>query len=163
MNKKEIIKIKKDIIIEVIKRLEKSINNLKDQYKEAKKSAIEAPSKMESHSDPLKDEFNALADSLQKIIDVTERGIRELNGAFMDDSNSKLIKIGSLVEIKKGDVIHFYFILPAGGGEIIKDVLDNNEVVIVTPETPLAKEIIGKKTGHKFVVAGKNCVLVNIL
>lgn len=162
MNKKEIIKIKKDIISEVIKRLENSINNLKEQYKEAKKSAIEAPSKMESHSDPLKDEFNALADSLQKIIDTTEKGIRALGNISLSDDD-KSIKIGSLAEISKSDGKRFYFILPSGGGEIIKNILDDKEVIIITPETPLAKEILGEKIGHKFVIAGKESTIISVL
>jgi len=57
------------------------------------------------------------------------------------------IDIGALVELEHGGENLFYFIGPrAGGTEILHD---KNEILVITPQSPLGEQLLGKKSGDK--------------
>jgi transcription elongation GreA/GreB family factor len=57
------------------------------------------------------------------------------------------IDLGALVELEHGDENSFYFIGPrAGGTEVIHD---KKEILVITPQSPLGKQLMGKKSGEK--------------
>lgn len=59
----------------------------------------------------------------------------------------ELIDLGALVELKAGREKAFYFIAKrAGGTEIIQD---GNEVLVITPQSPLGEQLVGKKVGDR--------------
>jgi transcription elongation GreA/GreB family factor len=55
---------------------------------------------------------------------------------------------GALVEVESDGEIMWFMILPGGGGTDID--LDGQEVTIITPETPLGAELIGKTAGQTY-------------
>jgi transcription elongation GreA/GreB family factor len=57
------------------------------------------------------------------------------------------IDIGAIVDLRRGREKNFYFIGPrAGGTEII---FEGNEILVITPESPLGAQLAGKKQGDK--------------
>ena len=55
------------------------------------------------------------------------------------------IDIGSLVELETSGESSFYFVGPrAGGTEVIHD---RKEILVITPQSPLGAQLVGKKTG----------------
>jgi transcription elongation GreA/GreB family factor len=57
------------------------------------------------------------------------------------------IGLGALVELETGGENHFYFIGPrAGGTEILHD---KKEILVITPQSPLGEQLMGKKSGDK--------------
>ena len=57
------------------------------------------------------------------------------------------IDLGALVELETGGENFFYFIGPrAGGTEIIHD---KTEVLVITPQSPLGEQLMGKKSGDQ--------------
>lgn len=54
------------------------------------------------------------------------------------------IGLSALVELESRREKLLYFVGPAGGG------IEVGEVLIITPESPIGKELIGKKGGDKF-------------
>jgi transcription elongation GreA/GreB family factor len=55
------------------------------------------------------------------------------------------IGLGALVELENGGETLFYFIGPrAGGTEILHD---KKEVLVITPQSPLGEQLLGKKSG----------------
>jgi len=55
------------------------------------------------------------------------------------------INLGALVELEHGGEKSFYFVGPrAGGTEIIHD---RKEILVITPQSPLGEQLIGKKSG----------------
>ena len=60
------------------------------------------------------------------------------------------IAVGALVELEMGGEKNFYFLGPrAGGTEIIHD---KNEILVITPQSPLGEQLAGKKSGDAFAL-----------
>jgi transcription elongation GreA/GreB family factor len=57
------------------------------------------------------------------------------------------IGVGALVELEAGDEQSFYFIGPRGGGTEV--VQNEQEVLVITPQSPLGAQLIGKKQGDR--------------
>jgi transcription elongation GreA/GreB family factor len=56
------------------------------------------------------------------------------------------INLGALVELEHGGENLFYFIGPrAGGTEVLHD---NKEILVITPQSPLGEQLLGKKSGE---------------
>jgi len=57
------------------------------------------------------------------------------------------IGLGALVELENGGENLFYFIGPrAGGTEILHD---KKEILVITPQSPLGEQLLGKKSGDQ--------------
>jgi transcription elongation GreA/GreB family factor len=57
------------------------------------------------------------------------------------------IGLGALVELQNGGENLFYFIGPrAGGTEVLHD---KTEVLVITPQSPLGEQLLGKKQGEQ--------------
>lgn len=58
------------------------------------------------------------------------------------------VDLGALVELHARKDKSFYFLLPrAGGTEVIHD---GKEVLVITPESPLGAQLVGKKQSDRF-------------
>ena len=55
------------------------------------------------------------------------------------------ISSAALVELDQGESTSFYFLAPSGGG--LRAVMDGVEVQVITPQSPLGKELLGKSVG----------------
>ncbi len=56
------------------------------------------------------------------------------------------IAVGALVELEMSGEKNFYFLGPrAGGTEIIHD---KKEILVITPQSPLGEQLVGKKSGE---------------
>lgn len=64
------------------------------------------------------------------------------------------IDVGAVVELTSGKEKNFYFIGPRAGGTEI--VFEKKEMLVITPESPLGSQLIGKKQGekHRFEIGG---------
>jgi len=58
------------------------------------------------------------------------------------------IALGALVALDDGKEIVHYFIAPAGGG--VRVTVPAGEVRVVTPQSPIARALLGKQEGDEF-------------
>src|SRR6478736_4959230 len=65
--------------------------------------------------------------------------------AFTTESR---IALGALVTLDDGKDLEHYFIAPAGGG--VRVTVDTAEVRVVTPQSPIARALLGKQEGDDF-------------
>ncbi len=57
------------------------------------------------------------------------------------------IAVGALVELEHGGENSIYFVGPrAGGTEVLHD---RKEILVITPQSPLGEQLMGKKTGDQ--------------
>jgi transcription elongation GreA/GreB family factor len=71
------------------------------------------------------------------------------------------IGLGALVELENGGENLFYFIGPrAGGTEILHD---KKEILVITPQSPLGEQLLGKKSGDKLQLVFGAKLAVKIL
>ncbi|NBV23242.1 MAG: transcription elongation factor GreAB [Proteobacteria bacterium] len=61
------------------------------------------------------------------------------------------IGMGALVELEQNGVPMFYFIGPAAGGTEVK--VATNEVLVITPQSPLGGQLQGRKQGDRLELA----------
>ncbi len=62
-------------------------------------------------------------------------------------ADGEAIGIGALVELEHGGESSFSFIGPrAGGTEVLHD---KKEILVITPQSPLGEQLMGKKTGEQ--------------
>ena len=66
----------------------------------------------------------------------------------------ELIDVGALVELEQGKERSLYFIGPRAGGTEV--TVEDREVLVITPQSPLGSQLVGKKQGDKLqlTVAG---------
>jgi transcription elongation GreA/GreB family factor len=58
------------------------------------------------------------------------------------------IDLGALVELEQLGEKNFYFLGPrAGGTEVVHD---KREILVITPQSPLGEQLMGKKSGDAF-------------
>ena len=57
------------------------------------------------------------------------------------------IAVGALLEVATGGESSFYFIGPRAGGT--EDIHDRQEIMVITPQSPLGEQLVGKKAGDQ--------------
>jgi len=64
------------------------------------------------------------------------------------------IDVGAIIETANKREKNFYFILPRAGGTEVN--FDSCEILVITPQSPLGQQLVGRKQGEKLkvVVAG---------
>jgi transcription elongation GreA/GreB family factor len=62
-------------------------------------------------------------------------------------TDGEAIDLGALVELEHDGEKSFYFLGPrAGGTEVLHD---RKEILVITPQSPLGEQLLGKKTGDR--------------
>jgi transcription elongation GreA/GreB family factor len=56
--------------------------------------------------------------------------------------------VGALIELRAKNEKSYYFLLPCAGGTEVS--WGGDEILVITPESPLGKQIVGKKKGERF-------------
>jgi transcription elongation GreA/GreB family factor len=65
-------------------------------------------------------------------------------------SATDAIGVGALVELEQGGGRGFYFLGPRVGGTEIE--YDRKEILVITPQSPLGEQLVGKKPGDTFLL-----------
>ena len=66
-----------------------------------------------------------------------------------DFAPDEAIDTGALVELKSGRETSYYFLGPRAGGTEVNH--QDNEILVITPESPLGSQLIGRKAGDKWM------------
>jgi hypothetical protein len=141
------------ILKRVIAQIERREETIKNSAERSRDASNNAPGRMESRYDSTKMEHGYLADSLNFARVEIQGGLEILSGFSLPEDNKK-ISLGSLVEIQSHDGIKMkVFILPYGGGETVEE--EEEEITIITPESPIGREIMGKDAGYQFILPTK--------
>lgn len=128
-------------------------------YKAARAAHAEATheqSKAESKYDTRGLEASYLARGQSKQAAEIEASIAEFRSLPVREfTPTDEIDVGAIVELGSGRERNFYFIgSRAGGTEVMHEEI---EVLVITPQSPLGQQIVGKKKGDrvKLQVAGR--------
>lgn len=73
------------------------------------------------------------------------------NIKIQDFSTQKKISLTALVEITNNEKSKLILLMPKGGGQII--VFENQQIQVITPDSPLGKNLIGKEIGDTVQVS----------
>jgi hypothetical protein len=119
---------------------------LRSTSKKTRAAGNDAESKAEGKYDTRSTEDNYLADGLARQAHaVAQAGAAYENFVPPVFGPDTLIDLGALVHLALPDEAHWYFLGPAGGG--IEVIIDGMPITVLTPESPLGRQLIGLKTG----------------
>ena len=142
-----------NILDELLKSLNDNSQFITSQIDQKGKDISEAPGRMQSRYDSSKQELGYMADSLNKRLLVIRGEIAALEKFRRENKQLTVthceIGIGSLFGLRDGEgEKEFYLILPVGGGTSFPSN-EFGEITVISPDSPLAKAVIGKKNGDE--------------
>jgi transcription elongation GreA/GreB family factor len=141
MNKKALLKA---IVSQLISELEVYLRAAQAAHAEA----THEQSKAESKYDTRGLEASYLARGQSRQAAEMQAAIQEFESmepkAF---DKGELIDVGAIVELEQGKERTVYFIGPRAGGTEV--TLDEREILVITPQSPLGSQLVGKKQGDR--------------
>lgn len=142
---------KRKLVEQVIANLVEQAERSEKSSAAARQASIDAPGAMQSHSDTTRAQQGWLSDSLARMGTKTQRNIRNI--LQVDLSPSDQVRLGSIATVRneKSGIRTSYLILPGAAGTIVQTE-DNQRVVVVSPEAPMAKGILTRRMGERCAV-----------
>jgi hypothetical protein len=141
---------KANLMREAVAQVEETLRRLAAGYAVAKQATLDSPHVMKSKREVTGIEASYLANALSGTIQEREFWLRTLKGFRMPETPER-VALGCVVGIGQpnGPVEHLYFLLPVCGGMEIPLDPGLGRVRVITPETPVAKALLGKCLGEE--------------
>jgi transcription elongation GreA/GreB family factor len=139
---------KKALVATIIEKLRSDLALYHKAAQFARAEATHEQSKAENKYDTRGLEASYLARGQSKQAAEIDQAIAQIQKlAVREFSASEPIDTGAVVKLQSGKETSLYFIGPrAGGTEVLHE---NEEVLVITPESPLGSQLIGRKAGEK--------------
>ena len=143
---------KRVLIKKIVTQLEAELALLTKAARAAHAEATHESSKAENKYDTRGLEASYLARGQSKQAAEAVQAIEEFNAlAVRAFGPTDAVQIGALVELASQKERTVYFIGPrAGGTEVVQD---KREVLVITPQSPLGQQLMGRKAGEKLKLA----------
>jgi transcription elongation GreA/GreB family factor len=140
---------KRMLLDALVGQVEAKLAELRAGYGAARDAVLSTPHVMKSKREVFGQESAYLANALALNIQEREHELRTLQGVRLPERPGRAA-LGCLVGVGASDgrIEGLYFILPVCGGTEVP-VPDAATVRIVTPQTPLAKALLGKSVGDE--------------
>lgn len=137
---------KSEIVAAILEKLREEFDTRRTVSKRTRSAGNDAESKAESKYDTLSIEENYLADGLAKQAQAAATAAAAYeNLALRDFGRGDTLDLGALVELEFPDGREWFFLGPAGGG--IEVSAGGKSITVVTPESPLGGQLLGRKSG----------------
>ena len=140
------------LVRQIIAQLDAELEGYARSARTAHAEATHEQSKAENKYDTRGLEASYLAHGQSRLVAATQQARQEFAAlALRDFSPHDPVELGALVEIEGSGGRSVYFIGPRAGGTEV--VLAKREVLVITPESPLGQELLGKKQGDCWQLA----------
>jgi len=134
------------ILTAIVEALRAEFDTLHSTSQKTRAAGNDAESKAEGKYDTRSTEDNYLADGLARQALATAQAAAAYEKfappAFGPETP---IDLGALVQLSLPDETHWFFLGPAGGG--IEVTCDGMPITVLTPESPLGRQLLGLKSG----------------
>ena len=140
---------KNNVVRALIDRVEAQKEEIEKSLREAQASIIDAPGPMQSHSDTTRYQKAILAGSAASSLREKTLALSALHQILALDAGKYIdkVQVGTLVTLlDEEDVMENYIIVPHCGGISVEEGIES--IVSITPESPLASELLGKARGQ---------------
>jgi transcription elongation GreA/GreB family factor len=140
---------KKSKIIEVVlEHLRADFERRQAAARRTREQGNDAESKSEGKYDTRSTEENYLADGLaRQALEAAAAAEAIEKMPIRDFADGEAIDIGALVELEFAKDTEFFLIARAGGGTEV--VWNKKTIVVLTPESPLGAQLIGRRAGER--------------
>ena len=142
---------KRELVQAIITKLQDELDLYRRAALAARAEATHEQSKAEHKYDTRGLEASYLARGQSKQAAEIEAAIAEFEKLLVADFGpGSEIQLGALVELKRAGQRDFYFLGPKGGGTEVS-INGGDEVLVITPQSPLGEQLIGCKKGDRRV------------
>lgn len=148
---------KASIVKDIIRQLGEELETLAEASRKMHADASDESNKPEDPYDTRGLETAYLASSQARQATAAEEALAAYHKLKLTKFTGKTpINLTALVELESRGERLWYFLGPKAGG------LEIREVLVITPESPIGLELIGKKTGDKFKFRGHEHRIVSV-
>jgi len=139
--------VNKTAILEaIVDALRAEFDTLQSTSQKTRAAGNDAESKAEGKYDTRSTEDNYLADGLARQAHTAAQAAAAYEKFAIPAFGPETpIDLGALVQLALPDETRWFFLGPAGGG--IEVICDVNPITVLTPESPLGRQLMGLKTG----------------
>ena len=143
---------KRALLKKILDQLKEELHSYARAARAAHAEATDPQNKAENKYDTRGLEASYLAHGQSRQVAETEQALEQFEKlAVRDFSEADPIEVGALVELECRKERSLYFLGPrAGGTEIMHE---DRPVVVMTPQSPLGQQLLGKKQGDRFKLA----------
>ncbi|MGA2221680.1 MAG: GreA/GreB family elongation factor [Verrucomicrobiia bacterium] len=139
---------KSRILRQIIEELSRALETLAGAARIMHADASDEQNKAEDQYDTRGLETAYLASSQARQATETEQALAQYQLLKLQKFTAKTpIAVTALVELESRGTRTFYFLGPKSGGTEVK--IAGQEILVITPESPLGKELVGKKVGDR--------------
>ena len=139
---------KSRIVRQIIEELNRALETLAGAARVMHADASDEQNKAEDQYDTRGLETAYLASSQARQATETEQALAQYQSLKLQKFTVKTpIDLTALVELESGGTRIFYFLGPKGGGTEVR--IGSQEILVITPESPLGRELIGKEVGDR--------------
>ena len=140
---------KKQLIQEIIKKLEEELDVILQAANEAHNTATHEESVAENKYDTFGLEASYLAAGLSRRVDELKGVIRDYQLLKTAPLLETSVRVGAMVALENeaGEQGHFFFVGPGGAGIQVDTSAGNYKVV--TPSSPIGQQMVGKDIGDE--------------
>ena len=143
---------KKALIQKIIVQLSEELELLTKAARAAHSEATHESSKAENKYDTRGLEASYLARGQSRQAAEAALAIEEFQKLPVREfTEADEIDVAALVELSAKRERNFYFIAPRAGGTEVN--LNGNEILVITPQSPLGQQLVGRKQGDKLKLA----------
>jgi hypothetical protein len=134
------------ILNAIVEAIRSEFDTLRTTSQKTRAAGNDGESKAEGKYDTRSTEDNYLADGLARQALAAAQAASAYEG-FVPPSfdRNTPIDLGALVQLAFPDEAHWFFLGPAGGG--IEVTAEGTQITVLTPESPLGQQLIGRKAG----------------
>jgi hypothetical protein len=140
---------KQELLTRIVSRLQSELELLTRAALATHAEATDEENKAEDKYDTRGLEASYLAHGQSKAAEEAALAVAQFQSlALRDYASSEPIGLGALVSLSDGSR---YFIGPRSGGTEVE--LDEGTVMVITPQSPLGRELVGRRRGDKVILA----------
>ncbi len=134
--------LKKSIVELLLQQVQKELQALEAAAKTSHQNAVNEEMKPDGKYDTRKIEASYLASAQAQRVTQLQNDCRALDqlAQHLTERPLTLIAIGALFECTENNKVTYFFMAPAAGGQ--KLTIDNKEISIITPNSPLGSEFM---------------------
>jgi len=139
---------KSEIMTAILSKLREEFETRQASSKKVRQAGNDGESKAEDKYDTRSTEENYLADGLaRQALVAVEAAVQLEKMPLRDFQPDEPIDQGALIKLDFGSVKEWFFLAPAGGGTEIET--SDGALTVITPESPLGRELLDKTVGTK--------------
>lgn len=142
---------KETVLKTVLNNLKVALNRQQAANETATEGATDSESRAETKWDTSGLEASYLARGYAKQFEEMANQYDMLKSFQLEDFTDRPIGQGALVKCDFEGYVSWFFLLPCCGGMEME--LDGEEITVITPESPVGRELLRKRSGSSYMLA----------